>query len=470
MPTYYVDNVNGSAGNPGTSELAPKDIPQNLTLADGDTVIIKGTNVPYAITGAFGWNLVARSNLTIQRWDGFQKPVLTSAASNNDITSSRLIGAPIGTSRIAGLIFQSAFRGAIVSSSASTGAALTVEDCEGYDIGVGLWGADQTDGNSLGAGFLILTQSGGNRYANVTVRRNKVLRAGRSICHINADTLVLAENNEFRFPSQIPTVAGDTNHGDCIIVPVACTRIEILRNKLDHSNKDSKHCFNQSTSTSGTILVDDNDMFGPLGTAVTQCKMVYTDAPAVITRNRIYTGGMAVDAGVGSALRHNGITVSGSGRGGTSAGDLERGIVALRGASSAAENNTVAFEPGVTVIAGISYSEGTPSSGQLRNNAIVALNGATIRAGIKRSTSGVTENYNFLPASATNAVVDESALPLTQGANSSTADPMVSSDARPRIGSPLLTGGFDLGYLRDIRQHQAKRYIGAYAAAALRDR
>lgn len=49
-----------------------------------------------------------------------------------------------------------------------------------------------------------------------------------------------------------------------------------------------------------------------------------------------------------------------------------------------------------------------------------------------------------------------------------TADPRLSSDYRPMSGSPLLTGGFDLGYLRDIEQRQARRYIGAYGAAPYR--
>lgn len=39
---------------------------------------------------------------------------------------------------------------------------------------------------------------------------------------------------------------------------------------------------------------------------------------------------------------------------------------------------------------------------------------------------------------------------------------------RPRPGSPLLTGGADIGYLRDIEGKQSKGHIGAYGAARLR--
>lgn len=41
-------------------------------------------------------------------------------------------------------------------------------------------------------------------------------------------------------------------------------------------------------------------------------------------------------------------------------------------------------------------------------------------------------------------------------------------DYRPTTGSPLLTGGTDLGYIRDRDGRQSRRYIGAYGAAALR--
>lgn len=50
------------------------------------------------------------------------------------------------------------------------------------------------------------------------------------------------------------------------------------------------------------------------------------------------------------------------------------------------------------------------------------------------------------------------------------SDPMVSDEYAPLPGSPLLTSGADLGYLRDIRGYQSRRHVGAYGAARLRAR
>jgi hypothetical protein len=48
------------------------------------------------------------------------------------------------------------------------------------------------------------------------------------------------------------------------------------------------------------------------------------------------------------------------------------------------------------------------------------------------------------------------------------ADPLITPDGRPLPGSPLLTAGADLGYVRDIRGLQSRGHIGAYGAARLR--
>lgn len=53
------------------------------------------------------------------------------------------------------------------------------------------------------------------------------------------------------------------------------------------------------------------------------------------------------------------------------------------------------------------------------------------------------------------------------GANGSTADPQVSAFYIPRLDSPLLTQGADLGHRRDIRGFQSRKHIGAYGAAKL---
>lgn len=42
------------------------------------------------------------------------------------------------------------------------------------------------------------------------------------------------------------------------------------------------------------------------------------------------------------------------------------------------------------------------------------------------------------------------------------SDPMVTDEGIPRIESPLLSGGVDIGYIRDTRGFQSRRHIGAY--------
>lgn len=48
-----------------------------------------------------------------------------------------------------------------------------------------------------------------------------------------------------------------------------------------------------------------------------------------------------------------------------------------------------------------------------------------------------------------------------------TGDLRLTAAGRPLPGSPLLSGGADLGYLRDVRGQQCRRHIGAFGAAKL---
>ena len=49
-------------------------------------------------------------------------------------------------------------------------------------------------------------------------------------------------------------------------------------------------------------------------------------------------------------------------------------------------------------------------------------------------------------------------------------DPLWTADLRPRLGSPLLSGGYDRGAVRDRSGVQGRGFIGAHAAATLRRR
>jgi len=56
----------------------------------------------------------------------------------------------------------------------------------------------------------------------------------------------------------------------------------------------------------------------------------------------------------------------------------------------------------------------------------------------------------------------------TRDQDALTADPLITPDGKPLPGSPLLTSGADLGYVRDIRGLQSRRHIGAYGKATTR--
>jgi hypothetical protein len=51
--------------------------------------------------------------------------------------------------------------------------------------------------------------------------------------------------------------------------------------------------------------------------------------------------------------------------------------------------------------------------------------------------------------------------------NGSEGDPRLTPSGRPLPGSPALTGGADLGYVRDMEGRQSRRHIGAFGAARL---
>jgi hypothetical protein len=56
----------------------------------------------------------------------------------------------------------------------------------------------------------------------------------------------------------------------------------------------------------------------------------------------------------------------------------------------------------------------------------------------------------------------------TFGAGTTTdVDPQITPSGRPLPGSPALTGGADLGYVRDLEGRQSRRHIGAFGAARL---
>ena len=94
-----------------------------------------------------------------------------------------------------------------------------------------------------------------------------------------------------------------------------------------------------------------------------------------------------------------------------------------------------------------------------KNNVVVGY-----ATGITGGASS-TENYNCLFTAAVRSGG------ISAGANDTTADPLLTSDYRPKPTSPLLGAGTHLGYTRDIDRKQRPNppSIGAFDVATLRD-
>ena len=59
-------------------------------------------------------------------------------------------------------------------------------------------------------------------------------------------------------------------------------------------------------------------------------------------------------------------------------------------------------------------------------------------------------------------------LALELDTDSQNIDPQINANGRPLVRSPLMTAGYDLGYLRDIDGRQGRGFVGAHCPAALR--
>jgi Periplasmic copper-binding protein (NosD) len=55
----------------------------------------------------------------------------------------------------------------------------------------------------------------------------------------------------------------------------------------------------------------------------------------------------------------------------------------------------------------------------------------------------------------------------TPSGTNTTTDPVSTDEGKPMLDSPLLTDGYDAGYVRDIDNRQGRGFIGAYTAARL---
>lgn len=101
----------------------------------------------------------------------------------------------------------------------------------------------------------------------------------------------------------------------------------------------------------------------------------------------------------------------------------------------------------------------------IKNNLLVSISGQS--AGISLNTLLTTATDSNAFWGVTGQVKTLGGVARPDATNSITDDPMVTASGRPMPGSPLLPGGADLGYIRDIEGKQSRNHIGAFGAATL---
>lgn len=128
-------------------------------------------------------------------------------------------------------------------------------------------------------------------------------------------------------------------------------------------------------------------------------------------------------------------------------------------------HNTVKDSATWGILTGLNDGTDNPSGYTYKNNLVAGSNtsGTLGREGMQVSAgvTSLTTSHNWFDS------VDFK-VGAVDASDTVGQDPMITPGGSPLPGSPLLTQGADLGYIRDIRGFQSRKHIGAYGAARLR--
>lgn len=253
----------------------------------------------------------------------------------------------------------------------------------------------------------------------------------------------------------------DSTFGDCIQLANATISTNnpwIHHNWCDHRNIDSKQCiiFEASGAAGGTGgLIEHNECYGYVGVDALHKTMYASAANIIVRRNRLYGGGWGLQMAelcTGSAVAESNLIK-------LKPEASSRGLV-VSAAGVTVQNNTVVALGKLSGTAGIDQQN--YASVTIRNNIVVGWTN-----GIRVHLSNPATDANNAYFDCTLNKVSEANVSQSLGAGAVTTDPLLSTDYRPLPGSPLLSSGADLGYIRDIEGRQSKKHIGAYGAAKL---
>ena len=271
--------------------------------------------------------------------------------------------------------------------------------------------------------------------------------------------------------NHIDRCSAETVGGDCVQMANSLLSVSdfwIHDNLLDHSDKDCKQCFIVTTVGAGGAstggIVENNEVRGYIG--ATSHKPLYIGSAGAIVRWNTVSGGIRgidlVAEAVGAEVYGNVITNA-------SAVANTNGIVVTAN-DQVIYGNTIANVGSVAGAVSYGVHQASTYTGVVVKNNVLHgwVHGLRVAA-----TNPADESYNSFFGSVTANKVNNSLTPQALGTGSITADPLLSSDYRPKPSSPLLAAGTHLGYgykYRDAngKQRQNPPAIGAYDAATLR--
>lgn len=239
--------------------------------------------------------------------------------------------------------------------------------------------------------------------------------------------------------------------GDCIQLvgdaTLGCSSLYVANNTLTNPN-GNKQCIIVQDTTGGSSggLIRDNICMIAVGEAN---QAIYTETVGVMVERNYIVGGYhgIFSAGADAVVRAN-LTFNAG----------YSGITQKTGV-------TGADIYGNTVVSAVTYGIycGDDPTANARNNVLYACGTGLAKHG------SATEDYNAYWLCTTNQA-NTGGSP-SWGTHNITADPLLTSDYKPKPGSPLLGAGTHLGYTRDINRKQRPNppAIGAYDVATLRE-
>lgn len=443
MATYYIDGTGGSESNNGLSEGAPKkDFSSSIPVTDGTVVLLRaGTTVNLTA------NRFPTGNYTVGAYGDGPKPTLAIPGGTYQLSHTGTVAGAVY--RMSGIrCVQSGTIG--VSSGfagGSSAATMIAEDLlieAGFQYGCRIgYGSDfRVVGCTIwdtGVSGVHVGTTGQNAPSRGIVERNVI-----TLTSATDDGITLHDGN---------TGTGDGNIirrnwirsgvENCVDVLKCYTNTRVYENYLEAGP-------NATSTWSVVVMQGSGDVFrntiigGPAVAVLVHPEQI---GPVRIRSNFVRCG---------PSLQNGQFFRTDS----TFSVDLSNNTV-IGNASAARAMLFLYTTTGLTIKNNAIFHAGDANTMYLiGGDAPVA---GSIDGNFYGGSALLASSLDFTAWKTTYSVDSSS----TQ---SSSVAAIVTSSGVPQLGSPLLTGGADLGYLRDIRGYQSRRHVGAYGAARLRAR